>query len=185
MFHALFSETLFKGRRLMDAIKAIHTRRSIRKFKQEPIPDDIIKDILSAAMQAPSAGNQQPWEFIIITDKSVLAKIPGINPHASMVQKAGVSILICADLNREKYPGFWVIDCSAACENLLLAAHALGLGGVWTGVYPIEERIAGFKKLFNLPQNIMPHSLIAIGYPSEEHKPQDRYKKERIHLNSW
>jgi nitroreductase len=169
----------------MDTLQAIHTRRSIRRFEQKFIHEHVLKEILSAAMQAPSAGNLQPWEFIIITDRSILAAIPNINPHATMVPESGISILVCADLERGNHTGYWVIDCSAATQNLLLAAHALGLGGVWTGVYPVEERIEGFRKIFDLPQNIMPHSLVAIGYPAEEHKPQDRYKKERVHVNSW
>jgi nitroreductase len=169
----------------MDTTESIMTRRSVRRFENKTVPDDILKQLLQAAMQAPSAGNQQPWDFIVITDKTILSEIPKINPNASMARTAPLSILVTADLSREKHPGYWVIDCSAAIQNMLLAAHSLGLGAVWTGVYPISERVDGFKKLFSLPENIIPHSLIVIGYPLDSPKPVDRFNQTLIHSNLW
>ena len=169
----------------MDVFEAIHLRRSIRRFEKKPVPDELIQKVIAAGMAAPSAGNQQPWEFIVLSDERLLKQIPQINPHASMAQTVPAAILVCANVSRELHPGFWVIDCSAATENMLLAAHASGLGAVWTGIYPVDERVAGFKRLLGLPQHIIPHSLIVLGYPAEHPSPQDRFKPERIHTNAW
>ncbi len=169
----------------MDALEAIRTRRSIRKYKTTPVPEDLIRQLLVAATSAPSAGNQQPWQFVVITDRAILADIPKIHAHAQMVKDAPAAILVCADLSFEKHPGFWVVDCSAAVENLLLAAHALGLGAVWTGVYPVQKRMQEFCKAFNLPEHVQPHSLIVLGYPAEQPPSQDRYREDRVHRNRW
>lgn len=169
----------------MDALEVINTRRSIRKYKEGEISKETINKILEAGMSAPSAINEQPWHFVVITEKNILKKIPEIHPHASMATKATIAILVCGDLNLEKAKGFWVQDCSAATQNILLAIHALGLGAVWTGVYPRQKRIDGFRKLFNLPENIIPFAFIPVGYPAEKPFKADRFKKERIHYNKW
>jgi len=169
----------------MDTMEAIMTRRSVRRFENKSVADDVLRQILKAAMQAPSAGNQQQWDFIVITEKNMLSEIPRINANASMARIAPLAVLVTADLSREKHPGYWVIDCSAAVQNMLIAAHALGVGAVWTGVYPVAERVEGFKKLFNLPENIIPHSLVVMGYPLETPKPQDRFNLNLIHNNAW
>ena len=169
----------------MDTIEAIHTRRSIREYHDKPIPDDMVTEILKAAMAAPSAGNQQPWEFVVITDKRILDKIPSINPFAKMAPNAPVGILVCGDFKAERFPGNWVLDCAAATQNMLLCAHALGLGAVWTGIYPEEERMSGFIELLQIPEHVIPHTLVVFGYPIQQPGPQDRFKPERIHKNSW
>ena len=169
----------------MDTIKAIHTRRSIRRYKDKSVSNETIRKLLAAAMAAPSARNQQPWEFIVITDPDLLEKIPTINPFADMARRAPLAILICGNLQIETSPGYWVIDCAAATQNLLLAAHALGLGAVWTGTYPNEDRMDGYTELFELPEHILPHSLVVFGYPDEELPDQDRFMEERIHHNGW
>jgi len=169
----------------MDAIEAIMTRRSIRAFTRQPVTEETVETLLRAAMAAPSAGNQQPWHFVVIRDREILARIPDINPHATMAAEASVAILICADENLEKFKGYWMLDCSAAMQNLLLAAHALGLGAVWTGIYPVLERVEGFRKLFGLPQSVSPLGLAPIGYPAEDKPAVDRYAVSRIHLDSW
>jgi nitroreductase len=169
----------------MDVMEAIQTRRSIRKFQQQPVPDVLVKEILAAAMSAPSAGNQQPWHFVAITDPEMLAKAPGINPYAAMAREAPLGILICADLALEKYPGYWVQDCSAATQNILLAAHGRGLGAVWTGIYPLPDRVEGFKELCNLPEKVIPLALVVIGYPAQTLKPENRFRTDRIHRNTW
>ncbi|MGI6778728.1 MAG: nitroreductase family protein [Acetivibrionales bacterium] len=163
----------------------ILTRRSIRKYTAERVPDSMIKELLKAAMSAPSARNQQPWHFIVIRDRSVMEKITQIHPYSQMLKEASAAILVCGDLDIELSPGYWVLDCSAATENILIAANALGLGAVWLGVYPREERISGIKKLFKLPGNVVPLSLISIGYPGERKEPADRYNEERVHYDSW
>jgi len=169
----------------MDTIEAIHTRRSIRDYQDKTVPEEMITKLLAAAMAAPSARNQQPWEFVVITDRNILGNIPGVNPYAKMAAGAPLAILVCGNLELETSPGYWVIDCSAAIQNLLLSAHALGLGAVWTGTYPREERMKGYSELFNLPDHILPHSLIVIGYPKHQPASPDRFKMDRIHFNGW
>jgi nitroreductase len=169
----------------MDALETIHTRRSIRKYQDRPVPEELIRQVLAAAMSAPSARNAQPWQFVVISDRQLLGEIPRINPNAQMAERAPLAILVCGDLSLEKSPGYWVVDCAAAAQNLLLAAHALGLGAVWTGIYPREQRIDGFRRLLDLPENVIPHSLIPLGYPAEQPARQDRYRAERVHQNHW
>jgi nitroreductase len=163
----------------------INTRRSIRKYKEGEIKEEDINGILEAAMQAPSARNQQPWHFIVIKDKGLLEKVVEFHPNASMAKQASLGILVCGDLNLETAKGMWVQDCSAATQNILLAVHALNLGAVWTGIYPREQRMEGFRKMFDLPENIIPFSFMPIGYPDEESFKADRFKKERIHYDKW
>jgi nitroreductase len=169
----------------METLQIILSRRSIRKYLNEPIHEELVEKLLRCAMAAPSAENEQPWHFIVIQDKSTLEKIPSIHPNASMVKDAPMAILICGDLEKEIYEGFWVQDCSAATQNLLLAAHYLGLGAVWLGIHPIIERVEGMRKLLNIPETVIPLSLISLGYPAEKKEPKDRYQPERVHINQW
>jgi nitroreductase len=169
----------------MDALEAIHTRRSIRLYTPQPVPDELIDQLLRAAMSAPSAGNQQPWQFVVIRQRQTLDKIPTFHPHSEMVKQACVAILVCGDTRLEKNVGFWVQDCSAATQNLLLAAHALGLGAVWVGVYPREERVSEFRKLLGIPEEVIPFALVPVGYPAEIKPPANRYDPARIHRDRW
>jgi nitroreductase len=121
----------------------------------------------------------------VITDPELRGKIPAVCPFAQMIVDAPLAVLVCGDLKIETAPGYWVIDCAAATQNMLLAAHAHGLGAVWTGVYPREERMDGLTELLNLPEYILPHSLVVIGYPDQQPPQQDRFKLERIHKNGW
>lgn len=166
-------------------MKAIRARRSIRRFTSEPVSDDAIKALLEAAMSAPSAGNQQPWEFIVVTDRKILDKIPNVHPYAQMCKQAPAAILVCGNLERDTHRGFWVQDCSAATQNILVAATEKGLGSVWCGVYPREDRVSGLRKLFELPDHIMPLALIPIGHPAEKKPPSDRFDPARIHRDRW
>ena len=175
----------------MDTLDAIHTRRSIRTYLDRPVPADLLQKLLAAAdheymvPDAPSARNQQPWQFVVIDDRAVLAKIPPFMPNAAMAGKAPLAILVCGDLKLEQSEGYWVEDCAAAVENMLLAAHALGLGAVWCGVYPREQRMAGLQQLIGLPKNVIAHSLVVLGYPAESVAAEDRYRPERVHHNRW
>lgn len=169
----------------MNTLEAIKTRRSIRKYKKGQVPIKIIQTLLEAAMQAPSAGNEQPWHFVVILEKDILSEIAKINPYADMAGDAALAVLICGDVDDEKYEGFWVQDCAAATQNLLLAAHELGLGAVWTAVYPMGDRAEKYSSLFKLPSNIIPLALVPIGYPDQERKIENRFKEERIHFNKW
>ncbi len=169
----------------MDTLDAIRTRRSIRKYLDQPVPEELIQKLLAAAMQAPSARNQQPWQFVVIDDRAILAEIPKFMPNAGMAGSAVLAILVCGDLDLEESEGYWVVDCAAAVENMLLAAHALGLGAVWCGVYPREQRMEGLRRLIGLPENVLAHSLVVVGYPAEQVPPQDRYRPERVRRNRW
>jgi len=169
----------------MDTFEAIKTRRSIRKFKNRAIPVDLTEKILEAGMYAPSARNQQPWHFVLVTREELKEKLMRAHPYASMLREARLVILVCGDTDLELSPGYWPIDCSAATQNILLAAHAGGLGAVWLGVHPRQERKDAIRKIFDLPANIEPFALIALGYPGENKETPERYKTDRVHLNSW
>lgn len=165
---------------------AILKRRSIRKYTNQPVPEEVVIQLLEAAMAAPSAGNEQPWQFIVITEREILDKIPSIHPYSHMIKEAPLAILVCADMTLNKYDvDYWIQDCSAATQNILLAAAANGLGTVWLGVYPRKERVEGLSKLFSLPEHIIPFSLIPVGYPGEEKPAISRYKEDRVHYNKW
>ena len=169
----------------MDAMEAILTRRSVRKYNKKPLPNHVVKELLEAAMSAPSAGNEQPWHFIIIDDPEILGKVPTFHNHAQMLKDASIAILVCSDMNLDKHKGMWIQDCSAATQNILLAVRAKSLGAVWLGISPREERIKGMKQLTNLPDHVMPFSLISIGYPAEKQERLNRYNPSRIHHNKW
>ncbi len=170
----------------MKAMEAVFSRRSIRKYTKETISEQSLQEILEAAMSAPSAGNQQPWHFVVIDDRNLLDQIPALHPHSLMCREAPIAILVCGDLSLEKHAGYWVQDCAAATENLLLSIHALGLGGVWLGIFPRDERVKGLRKLLNIPEQVIPFALIPIGHPAEQKPPRpDRYNQSRIHKNTW
>ena len=169
----------------MEIMEGILTRRSIRKYTTKEVSEDQIEVLLKAAMYAPSASNQQPWHFIVIRDRNILNKIAEVHPYAKMLSQAALAILVCGDEERELSKGYWVVDCSAATQNILLAAHDLGLGAVWLGIHPREERKNEVRKIFDLPQNIQPMSIVSIGYPDEEKENPERFKPERIHYNKW
>ncbi|MFH1470622.1 MAG: nitroreductase family protein [Candidatus Micrarchaeota archaeon] len=169
----------------MEIMEAIKTRRSVRKFDAKEVSEELITKILEAGMQAPSAGNQQPWHFVVIRDKETLKQIPKFSPYAAMVEHASLAILVCGDTSNERYKGFWVQDCSAAIENMLLAIHGLGLGAVWTAAHPWKDREEGYKKLVGLPEGIVPLALIPIGYPAQNPKSENRFKAERVHKEKW
>ena len=169
----------------MDILTAIHTRRSVRAYTGEPVSAIDLHILLEAAMIAPSAGNARPWHFIVVDDPALLAAVPSINQYAGMVPSAGTAILVCGDLSLEKYPGYWVQDCAAALQNLMLAATGIGLGTVWTGIYPIEERVSAFCKLFALPQNILPLGLVAVGKAKKPQERLSRFEAQKIHYNTY
>jgi nitroreductase len=169
----------------MNTLDAIHTRRSIRRYLDKPVGEELVEKLLASAMQAPSARNQQPWHFVVIDDRGLLSQIPEFMPNAAMAAKAPLAILVCGDLALEKSEGYWVVDCSAATENMLLAAHALGLGACWCGVYPRENRMEHLRQLLGLPDNVMAHSLVVIGHPAEQIKAENRYRADRIRRNRW
>lgn len=169
----------------MDALEAIFGRRSIRKYTDQAVSAETTETLLRAAMSAPSANNAQPWRFVVITERAVLDAIPTFHPYSEMLHQAPLAILVCADKTQTSQPGYELLDCSAATQNLLVAAHALGLGAVWLGIFPREERMRGIKNLVCLPDHILPVALVSVGQPAEHKPPADRFDAAKIHYNTW
>jgi nitroreductase len=169
----------------METIDAIMTRRSIRAFRSDPVPPSAIQTALCAAMNAPSAGNEQPWQFAVIDDRGLLDTVPSFHPHSQMIVQAPLAILVCGDLDRETHKGYWMVDCAAATQNLLLAVHDQGLAAVWLGIFPRQDRIDAMRRLLQIPSQIVPFALIPIGYAAETKGPQDRFDLGRVHHNAW
>ena len=168
---------------MMETIEAIKTRRSIRSYLEKNIDQNQIMSLLECAMYAPSAHNQQSWQFVIIDDKGLLQTISWFHQWIAMAKEAPVGILICGDLSKDVAGWFWIQDCSAATQNLLLAAHDSGLGAVWTGVYPQKEIMEQFSSLFDLPEHIVPFAFVPVGYPATPGKAGNRFKQEKVHIN--
>jgi len=166
----------------------IFKRTSVRKYTDQPVTKEQIGMLLRAGMAAPSAKNVQPWEFVVIQNRETMLKIMEFHPYSSMLEKAPLVILVCgnrAKIAVEGIEDLWVQDCAAATQNILLEATELGLGGVWLGVYPKKEVINHFAELLILPDNIIPFSLLSIGYPEGEVIPKDKFNSERIHWERW
>lgn len=169
----------------METLEAIFTRRSIRKFSDRQIQESDINRLLKAGMYAPSANNSQPWHFVVINERELLDRIPTFHPWSKMCFQAPLAIVVCAYVPAGKKFDLWVQDCSAATQNILLAAHAIGLGGVWLGVYPREERIAGVRDLLGLPEEVHPVSIVVLGYPDEQPETPERFDLAKVHFNQW
>lgn len=169
----------------MDALDAILGRRSIRRYAGGDVDEAALRRILEAGMAAPSAGNQQPWRFIVVRDKLMKAGVAAQSPHARMLEEAPLAIVVCGDLDAEKHSGYWVQDCAAAAQNMLLAAHALGLGAVWLGYYPREERWRGAQRVLGIPERVVPLAVLAIGPPAEQKGPAGRFDPAFIHYDHW
>ena len=168
------------------AINNIMTRTSIRQYTNEPVSKADIETMLRAGMAAPTAVNKQPWHFVVVTDKAKLKALSG--GRGRMLEQCAVAIVVCGDMEKAmpgKAKEYWIQDCSAATENILLAANALGLGAVWTGVYPMEDRMAAVSKAMKLPEIIVPLCTIVIGHPAEQPKPKDKWKPENVSYNEF
>lgn len=169
-------------------IETILNRKSIRKFSDKPIEKEKIELILKSAMAAPSAVNCQPWFFVVIDDRELLDELGRELPYAKMLVFAQAAVIVCGDLQKaldDWEQEFWVQDCSAASQNLLLAAESLGLGAVWTALYPAASRVKIVKDILNLPENLMPLNVIPLGYPAGHDKPINKWHEENIHYNKW
>ena len=168
---------------------AIATRTSIRVFdKTRPVGEDLIERMLRAAMAAPTAVNKQPWEFVVVTDKATLGALSKAHPHARIENGATLVIAVCGATDNGldgRAKEYWIQDCSAATENLLLAAHGLGLGAVWCGVYPMEDRIAPISEILAIPEGYMPLNLVTIGYPAVHPAPKDKWNEAKVHRERW
>ncbi len=171
------------------ALEAIMTRSSVRSYTSQKVEQDKVDKLLKAAMAAPTAGNKQPWEFVVITEREILDAIPTIISAAQMAKKSQLAIAICG-LPSKSFPGalseYWVQDCSAATENMLIAANAMGLGAVWCGAYPDKDgRVEKLQNLLNLPEGVLPLNVVVIGYPDSPIKVKDKWKPENVHYNRY
>ena len=170
------------------AYQTILSRTSVRAYTDQKVEKDKIEKLLRAAMAAPTAVNKQPWHFVVIEDKHVLEQIAEEIPTAKMAARAPLAITVCGDMEKAldgEGRDFWIQDASAATENLLLAAHAMGLGAVWTSVYPIKDKVEATRALLKLPETIVPLGTIVIGYPKEKPQPKDKWKPENVSYNTF
>ena len=167
-------------------MEAIFTRRSIRNFTSEQVTDEQITKLLQAAMAAPSAGNEQPWEFIVVRERASLEEITKFHQYSQMLKEAPAAIVVCADPGRSKYPfDYWIQDCAAATQNILLAAVTAGLGTCWLGIYPQPERVEGLRKIFSIPESIVPFAIVAVGYAAKPVHISDRFDEKRVRVEKW
>jgi len=168
-------------------LQFIFNRRSVRKYKDQPVTDETLTDLLEAAMAAPSAVAKDPWNFIIVKKRETLNQLAEFMPNAQMLKQAPAAIFICGDIERAhtQAESYMLQDCSAAIENILLAATALGLGSCWLGVHPRPERMVAVQKVFALPEGIIPVSGIALGYPAEQPEPRTRFRAEYVRYETW
>ena len=169
-------------------LETIMTRTSIRQYTDQPVEKEKIEAMLRAGMAAPTAVNAQPWHFVVVSDKAKLGELAAANPRAGMLKSAPLAIVVCGDMTKAmegKGRQFWIQDCSAATENILLAAHAQGLGAVWTALYPMEERMQPVSEALKLPDTLIPLCTVVIGYPAEQPEPKDKWKPENISYNEY
>ena len=166
-------------------MSSLYTRRSIRKYTGEFVHDEQLMEALRAGMHAPSAGNRQPWAFVLIRDRQNLQIIAETNSYSKMLTSADVAILVCADTMEQKDAGYYAQACSAATENILLSLDEQGLGGVWLGIYPSDDKMKLLTRLCRLPDHIVPFALISVGHPAETPSVHNRFKPDRIHHDVW
>lgn len=181
-------EPVMKQDNKLSVLDNIHARTSIRSYLPRVVEEEKIEQLLRAAMAAPTATNRQPWAFIVIKDKEVLNELGTTLPYAKMTKDAPLAIAVCGDLSKAisgDGQEYWVQDASAATQNLLLAAQGMELGAVWTGVYPIKERVKEVQQILHLPAHIIPLNVIPIGYPAENPLPKNKWKPENVHTDRW
>ena len=169
----------------MDVFEDLFTRRSIRKYTDEPVSDADVQTMLKAAMLAPSAKNERPWAFVVVRDAALRAELSEATPYVKMAAHAPVVIVVCGDLNEDKAGGRWEQDCSAAIENLLLAARGLEIGTVWCALHPDSGRVATVRGILGIPEHVVPLGLVCVGHPAQPFSEADRFMPERIHYERW
>lgn len=165
----------------------IMSRKSVRKFLDEPVPNDVLESVLKAGMAAPSAMNRQPWAIEVVNDKEILNGLSAMLPYGRL-ETAPVAIIVCGDMSKTlegDARDFWVVDCSMMAENILLAAHAHGLGAVFTGAWPTKERGDKVKEYLGMPENYEVLGVIPMGYPAENPEPKDKWNPDAVHYNVW
>lgn len=173
------------GRAVLDAISS---RTSIRAYRPQAVGADTVELLLRAAMAAPSARDRRPWAFIVVDDPTLLAQLADSLPYAQMAARAPMAVVVCGVLTDSQgatNAGWWVQDAAAASENLLLAAHAVGLGAVWTGVYSYEDRVRAVRNVLGLPRHVVPLNVIPVGYPAENPAPKQKWDPSKVRRNGW
>ena len=169
-------------------LNAIMTRCSVRQYQDKPVEQAKVEKMLRAGMAAPTAVNRQPWHFVVVNTREALDRLAGANPRGGMLRSAPLAIVVCGDMNKAlegKGQEYWIQDTSAATENILLAAHAMGLGAVWTGAWPMEDRVKSISEALQLPEHIVPLCTIVIGYPKGDAQPKDKWKPENVSYNTF
>lgn len=165
-----------------DAIENIMSRKSVRKYLPKPVEKEKVQTLLKAGMAAPSGKDVRPWEFVVVTDRAALDSMAAALPYAKMLTHAPMAIVVCGDTTKSSY---WYLDCSAATQNILLAAEALELGAVWTAAYPYDDRMAMVSRYTALPEHIKPLCVIPVGYPAMPHSPKDKWDESKVHENKF
>lgn len=176
------------GYGVVNTMNAIINRRSHRRYTSQTISPDRIETLLRGAMAAPSGANDQPWHFVVVDSKRLLVSLSKAQPYGAPLASAALGIVVCGDPTLKKFPDyreFWVQDCAAATENLLLTAEDLGIGGVWLGLYPMRDWVATVRSLLGVPEPVIPFAMLSLGYPAEKMPPANRFHPERIHTNGW
>lgn len=176
------------GKKGATLLETIMTRTSVRQFTDEAVKPCCVEKMLRAAMAAPTAVNKQPWHFVVVDDKQVLDRLADEGRRGDMLRKAPLAIVVCSDMNKAmegKGREYWIQDCSAATENLLLAAHAMGLGAVWTGQYPMDNRYTRTQQVLSLPESVVPLCIVIVGHPAEQPQPKDKWKADNVSYNSY
>jgi nitroreductase len=176
-------EKVYMG--IEDNYSPVLGRRSIRRFTGDPVSETQLHTLIEAAMCAPSADDERPWHFVAIRDLSIRLKLAEVSPATHIIKDGQLAIVVCGDDSLQKQQGCWTLDCAAATENILIEAHFIGLGAVWLGVYPVEGRIQRIRNILVMPQNIVPFSIVAVGYPAEHKEFSSRYDERRLHLERW
>ncbi|MGI6656269.1 MAG: nitroreductase family protein [Desulfobulbus sp.] len=168
-------------------LHCIFSRRSIRSFSPEAIPEALLTDLLQAGMAAPSAAGKDPWHFLVLRERTTLDQLAELLPNGKMLKQATAALIACGDLHQahDQELSFLLQDVSAAVENILLAANILGLGACWLGIHPRTERVGAVARRFNLPEHIIPVAGIALGWPIKPEEPRTRYAPQRVHLEQW
>lgn len=171
-----------------DTLKTIFERKSVRSYKSEAVPDEKLKMLVRAGMAAPTAVDKRPWEFVVVTDRAVLKQLADALPYAKMADRAAAAIVVGGDV-RKQWGGmesdYWIMDCSAATQNILLAAESMGLGAVWTAVYPEDSRVRAVRQILGIPHYVVPLNLIPVGVPVGREKAKDKYDPKQVHWNKW
>ncbi len=169
-------------------LKIIHQRKSVRHYKDKKVSKKQLETLVKAGMAAPTAMNKQPWTFVVVNKRENLDSLVSYIPSKKMLKTASAAIVVCGDMNQAiEGPGqaYWIQDCSAATENILLAAESMDLGAVWLGIYPTEKNVNAVKECLNLPDHVTPLCVVSVGYPLGDEKPKDKWKPEKLHWEKW